>query len=189
MCLGHRTGSDAAALDRRHHLTYFQMHHETQRVNLMCCDLLHERARALRHDTRLPRVLHALLHLEGLDHPVTSRALAEMLGTNGAVVRRIMGGLRDVGVVASAKGHGGGWSLARPLSEISLLMVYEALGSPPLFAIGHDGGSPSCLLARAANEATAEALKVGRAAFEKRLSETFVSDLAVARAAKLGGGG
>ncbi|MGO8470311.1 hypothetical protein AB9F45_39265, partial [Rhizobium leguminosarum] len=33
-------------------------------------------------------------------------------------------------------GHGGGWTLVRPLSDITLLDVYNAIGEPHLFAIG-----------------------------------------------------
>ena len=100
-----------------------------------------------------------------------------MLGTNSAVVRRTMGGLREAGFVISAKGHGGGWTLARPLNEISLLALYEALGSPALFAIGPDQGEVHCLLARAANEATNDALAAARATFMQRLGAVSVGEI------------
>ncbi|UXN73592.1 Rrf2 family transcriptional regulator [Devosia sp. A8/3-2] len=83
-------------------------------------------------------MLHALLHLHGMEAPATSDLLANMLGTNASVVRRTMAGLRSAGIVAATKGHGGGWSLAKPLDRISLLEIYRALGSPELFAIGND---------------------------------------------------
>lgn len=132
----------------------------------------------MRQDSRLSRVLHALLHLEQMQEPATSELIAGMLGTNAAVVRRTMGGLRAAGIVTSTKGHRGGWSLARSLGDISLMDIYTALGSPILFAIGNDEVEPKCLLAKAANKATTKALEAARRQFENALESTSVADLA-----------
>lgn len=69
-------------------------------------------------DTRLSDVLHVLLHMSQLDEPLTSEVLAKSVGTNPAVFRRTMAGLRDAGYVKSGKGHGGGWQLAQPLNQL-----------------------------------------------------------------------
>ncbi len=132
----------------------------------------------MRQDNRLSRVLHALLHLDGMDAPATSAQIAQMLQTNAAVVRRTMSGLRDAGIVTSVKGHGGGWSLAKPLDQITLLVIYQALGSPQLFAIGNDDDDPSCLLAKSAYAATNEALAAARRQFEHSLDVITVAQLA-----------
>ncbi len=132
----------------------------------------------MRQDNRLSRVLHALLHLDGMDGPATSEQIAQMLQTNSAVVRRTMSGLREAGVVTSVKGHGGGWSLAKPLEDVTLLAIHEALGSPKLFAIGNDDENPSCILAKAAYIATDEALSAARTQFEQSLRKVTVADLA-----------
>ena len=134
----------------------------------------------MRQDTRLSRVLHALLHLDLMEAPATSERLAQMLQTNPAVVRRTMSGLREAGIVTATKGHGGGWLLARPLTDISLMDIYAALGSPELFAIGKDEETPACLLARAANAATITALESARLTFEQSLREVSVADLRAA---------
>ncbi len=68
-----------------------------------------------------------------------------MISTNPVVVRRMMGGLRDRGIVSSEKGHGGGWQLARPLADVTLRDVYEAVGAPPLFNIGPGAEPAECL--------------------------------------------
>jgi Rrf2 family protein len=136
----------------------------------------------MRQDSRLPRVLHALLHLDQMEGPATSERIAGMLGTNAAVVRRTMAGLREAGIVGAVKGHGGGWSLAKPLTEISLLDIYRALGQPTLFAIGIDDGSTTCQLARAANTATESALEMAQQQFEAQLRSVSVADLAAGRA-------
>ncbi len=135
----------------------------------------------MRHDSRLSRVLHALLHLDQMTEPATSELIASMLGTNAAVVRRTMAGLRAAGIVTSTKGHRGGLSLAKPLDDISLLDIYTALGSPALFAIGNDEDEPKCMLARAANAATMQALEAARREFEDKLRATSVAELTADR--------
>ena len=86
-------------------------------------------------DTRLSRMLHVLIHMDRMEGPVTSDAVAKMLGTNPVVVRRTMAGLRDAGYVRSEKGHGGGWTLERPLGAITMLDIHRAVGEPGIFAI------------------------------------------------------
>lgn len=131
----------------------------------------------MRSDSRLPRVLHVLLHLEQVKDSVTSNQMGQMLGMNSSLVRRTMAGLRDAGFVGSTKGHGGGWYLAKPLKEISLAQVYEALGSPNLFAVGQSADAPTCLLEQAANSATVKALQAARDTFNAELANITVADL------------
>ena len=47
----------------------------------------------MRQDNRLPRVLHALLHLDGMKDPATSDQLAEMLNTNAAAAGGVIAAL------------------------------------------------------------------------------------------------
>lgn len=116
-------------------------------------------------DTRLSDVLHVLLHLDQAKEPVTSDILARSMGTNPAVFRRTMAGLRNAGYVQSGKGHGGGWLLARPLSRITLLDVYTALGRPNLFAIGSRSDNSDCLVERSVNGALADTMAQAEALF------------------------
>ncbi|PRX33334.1 BadM/Rrf2 family transcriptional regulator [Paraburkholderia sp. BL18I3N2] len=119
----------------------------------------------------MSRTLHALIHMERADGPLTSEALAEMLATNAVVVRRMFGGLRDAGYVQSEKGHGGGWVLATPLEEITLLDVYRAVGEPPLFSHLVSEDRPECLIERAVNAHLSATLRDAQSAllakFEK----------------------
>jgi len=118
-----------------------------------------------------------LLHLSQTDAPVTSERLATIMGTNPAVFRRMMAGLREAGHVRSGKGHGGGWQLTRPLSEITLLSVYEALERPNLFAIGYRSDSPDCLVERAVNALMADTMEQAEALFVKRFGEVSLEQL------------
>ena len=105
--------------------------------------------------------------------------MGEMFGMDPSLVRRTMGGLRKHGLVASIKGHGGGWHLQRPTAEISLLDVYIALGSPNVFAIGAPEPSSPCLLEHAATYATKTAMHKARELYERELGHVSVADLAV----------
>ena len=82
----------------------------------------------MKRDSRLSSVLHVLLHMAEHDGLMTSDVLAKCLGTNPVVVRRTMGLLRDAGLVATERGHGGGWRLATDLSTITLRQLHEVLG-------------------------------------------------------------
>jgi len=109
------------------------------------------------------------MHMAEHKGPVTSEVLAKAMDTNPVVVRRIMAGLRDDGYVRSEKGHGGGWVLARDLSKITLRDIYDALGSPSLFAMGHRTEAPGCLVEQAVNAALDSAFDDAEALLLSRL--------------------
>ena len=83
----------------------------------------------MKRNDRLSLALHALGHMAARpDVLLTSTEIAAHNRTNAVYVRRVLGLLREGGLVASEKGHGGGWCLARPASEIMLADVYRTLG-------------------------------------------------------------
>ena len=123
-------------------------------------------------------MLHALIHMDRHGGALTSEQLAEMLSTNPVVVRRTMAGLREQGYVHSEKGHGGGWALARPLSQITLLDIYRALGEPELFALGLTDDDPQCLVEQAVNQAVSETLQAARSLVKDLFAAVTLADLA-----------
>ena len=132
----------------------------------------------MRKDGRLSRMLHVLLHMAQRSEPITSDAIAQMLGTNPAVVRRTMAGLREAGYVRSEKGHGGGWLLGADLATVSLLDIHRAVGGPRVFAIGADNSDPACAVERAVNAALEDALRDAEALLIARLGKVTLADLA-----------
>ncbi|MBK5016764.1 Rrf2 family transcriptional regulator [Pantoea sp. S62] len=132
----------------------------------------------MRNDTRLSRMLHVLIHMSRHDRPATSDTIAEMLNTNPVVVRRTMALLKEKGYVRSEKGHRGGWSLAKPLADITLLDIHKALGSSSLFAIGLSTDHPECLVEQAVNAALTEAFDAAQALLLRRLESVTLAELA-----------
>jgi DNA-binding IscR family transcriptional regulator len=132
----------------------------------------------MNRDTRLTDVLHVLLHLDQVREPLVSDVLARSMGTNPAVFRRTMAGLREAGLVRSGRGHGGGWQLARPLKEITLLAVYEALGRPNLFAIGNRTDRPECLVEKNVNAVMADTMAEAEQLFVRRFGKLTLDEVA-----------
>ncbi|MBX3232176.1 MAG: Rrf2 family transcriptional regulator [Labilithrix sp.] len=132
----------------------------------------------MKRDSRLSVALHILIHLGDAESPITSEVFARQAESNAVVMRRTMAGLRRAGIVRSEKGHGGGWTLARPLDEITLGDVYAALGTPTVFALGVRDESPGCLVERAVNDAVGAALADAEALLMKRLHTLTLAKLA-----------
>ncbi|MBD9479078.1 MULTISPECIES: Rrf2 family transcriptional regulator [unclassified Pseudoxanthomonas] len=132
----------------------------------------------MKRDSRLSAVLHALLHMAERTEPMTSEELALCLSTNPVVVRRTMGLLREAGLVASARGHSGGWHIKADLSKVSLRQLHEALGEPALFAMGNRHENPECLVEQAVNAALSEAFDAAEALLLERFASVSLADLA-----------
>ena len=131
----------------------------------------------MKRDSKLSGVLHVLLHMTEAARPVTSETMAKAMNTNPVVIRRIMAGLRDAGFVRSAKGHGGGWTIARDLTSITLRDVYAALGSPELFALSNRTDAPGCLVEQAVNAALNEAFQDAEALLLERFGAVTLAEL------------
>ncbi|MGH8084573.1 MAG: RrF2 family transcriptional regulator [Lysobacter sp.] len=132
----------------------------------------------MRTDSRLSRMLHVLVHMDRHEQRATSESIGRMLGTNAAVVRRTLAGLREQGIVVAERGPGGGWTLARELSQISLLDVYEAAGTTTLFTIGVADRTPDCLVEQSVNTMLDSTLKEAEAAILARFASVRLSDIA-----------
>lgn len=73
--------------------------------------------------------LHTLLNLEllGAEKRVSARDLAAIHELPLAFVRKLLTRLERAGLIDGGEGRGGGWTLARPLTEISYLAVVDAV--------------------------------------------------------------
>lgn len=129
-------------------------------------------------DLRMSRMLHVLIHMDRHVQHATSDEIAGMISTNAVVVRRMMAGLKERGIVTSEKGHGGGWQLARSLTEITLRDVYDAVGSPPLFNIGAQADPAECLVEKAVDSRLDATLQEAASRLLAQFEEIKVEDLA-----------
>jgi DNA-binding IscR family transcriptional regulator len=128
-------------------------------------------------DNRLSRMLHVLIHMDQIGAPLTSDTISRMLHTNPVVVRRTMARLQAAGYLTSAKGHGGGWTLARPLNEVTLRDIHAALGNPRVFAIGLSEDDPRCLVERAVHLALEDVMVEAEQRLLARLGEVTIGAL------------
>ncbi len=133
----------------------------------------------MKRNSKLSLALHALAQMaETLNRPKTSAAIALHNDTNPVVVRRVLGLLREAGLVTSEKGHNGGWLLARPPDRITLADVYLALGDRFLRP-EYDGedNPPECLIERALLGRVESALQAAENTLVSRLQDTTIAEL------------
>lgn len=131
----------------------------------------------MKRDSRLSSVLHALLHMAEHDGLMSSEELAKCMNTNPVVVRRTMGLLRDHGIVAASRGHAGGWSISADLRKITLRGLYEALGEPAVFAMGHRNENPTCLVEQSVNHLLDDAYVEAERLLLERFDAVTLADL------------
>ena len=84
-------------------------------------------------NTQFAVAIHALTLLSGpADPPKSSEAMSGSIAANPVYVRRVLGRLREAGLVDSRPGPRGGWHLLRPAAEITLGDAWRAVqeGSP-----------------------------------------------------------
>lgn len=131
----------------------------------------------MRKDHRLSRALHVLIHMDKVHDPVTSEEIASMINTNPVVVRRLFQGLKQAGIIHSEKGHGGGWTLQRPLGTITLLQVFQAIGNTEIFSIGWANEHDKCLIEDAVNAEISDTLEAAKCLITERFSELTLDKL------------
>lgn len=110
------------------------------------------------------------------DRVRTSADIAAHAGTNPVVVRRVLGRLREAGLVTSEKGHAGGWRLARPPQQITLADIYLALDER-LVDARDEAGHSDCALEHALQHKVASVLEEIETLLTRRLSEMTIADL------------
>ena len=131
----------------------------------------------MKRDSRLSGVLHVLLHMAEADGPLTSENLAKAMQTNPVVIRRTLAGLREAGLVRSEKGHGGGWTIAENLANITMRDIYDAIGRPNLMAMGNRTDAPDCLVEQAVNAALDISFREAEALLVERFEQVTLAEL------------
>ena len=131
----------------------------------------------MKRNSRLSLALHTLGHMAGEpDRIQTSAEIADHAGTNAVVVRRVLGKLREAGLLVSEKGHSGGWRLALAPKDISLADIYTALDEQ-LVARAEDAEVPQCSVEHALHKRVSDIMSDVERSLIKRLSETNLADM------------
>ena len=124
--------------------------------------------------------LHCLGHMaDEPDRLMTSDQIALHNHTNPVVVRRVLGMLRAQGLVRSAKGHAGGWQLARPAGQITVADIYAAIGEPFL-ALRTISANPGCAIVAAMTDIVTDAMTEAEAVLRQHFTRFTMADLAAA---------
>ncbi|MFP9130538.1 Rrf2 family transcriptional regulator [Niallia sp. BSM11] len=108
----------------------------------------------------------------------SSEFLASSVNTNPAVIRKIMGMLKNVGLINVRPGIAGAQA-AKKLAEITLLDVYKAVNvvqEKELFSI-HDNPNPDCPVGRNIQDAVLPLFTIAQSAMEKALSHVTIDDV------------
>ena len=120
----------------------------------------------------------ALVARKGRDL-VTSEQIAGSVNTNPVFLRRVLGPLREAGLVDSQRGSGAGWRLGRPAAEITLAQVYQAMADQPLFPMHRGEPNLSCPVGHGIRPALAPVYQAAEDALVRQLAGTTVEDLLV----------
>jgi Rrf2 family protein len=132
-------------------------------------------------NSRLTVAAHALTWIglyQRRGHEVaTSEQIATSANTNPVVIRRLLAELRKAGLADSRRGAGAGWTLSRDLAAITLLDVYEAVGSGPVFALHSSTPDPECVVGRSIGPTMAAVYDGIEAALRRELARTTLEDV------------
>ena len=131
----------------------------------------------MKRNSRLSLALHALGHMGFEDERAqTSADIAAHAGTNPVVVRRVLGRLRQAGLLTSERGHAGGWRLARAPQEITLADVYLALDER-LVAPSTETNFNACSVEHALQTRVSRIMHDVESSLIERLAETTIADV------------
>ncbi|WP_210418240.1 Rrf2 family transcriptional regulator [Ruania zhangjianzhongii] len=130
--------------------------------------------------TRTATAAHAMTFLAyWTDDGVQSSAtIADSLESNPVLVRRVLGALRDAGLVYALEGSGGGWQLTKPAEEISLLDAYAAVeDSRALLPTHAHTPNQGCVIGRHAQSVLEAEFTAAQRALDERLAQTSIAEI------------
>ncbi|MFG7941679.1 Rrf2 family transcriptional regulator [Streptomyces cacaoi] len=108
---------------------------------------------------------------------LTSAEIADSLESNPVLVRRVLGRLRDAGLVWSTEGRGGGWSLARAPRDITLYDAYAAVEEGQIFSRHTHPPSGACEVGRGIGTLLDAEFRDAERALEEQLGRTTIAGL------------
>jgi Rrf2 family protein len=128
--------------------------------------------------TRFTVALHILTLLaSSRGEPLTSEYIAGSVNTNPVVIRRLLGLLRNLGLVSSQPGKGGGWELCVDPDSITLAEVRRAVNEGSPFSMHNQPPNPACPVGRNIQGALSGVYGKAERAMEHELARTTIAGL------------
>jgi Rrf2 family protein len=128
-------------------------------------------------NTNFSVAVHALTVLAYRGELTTSGLLAESINTNPVVVRRVLRGLVEAGLVDSSPGKNGGFALARRAKAIRLDDVRAAVGEGEVFRIHDNPENPACDISCHVRDVLDDVRDRVENAVERELHKTSLADV------------
>ncbi len=111
-------------------------------------------------------------------YKITSDFLAKSTNVNPVIVRKILGQLKNAGIVEIARGSGGA-TLSKPLNKITFLAIYKAvecIDNGQLFHF-HENPNPSCPVGGNIHSVLDDKLAQVQKAMEQQLQSITLADV------------
>lgn len=130
--------------------------------------------------SRFTIAVHILICIETFkeNYKVTSDFLASSVNVNAVVIRRLLQQLKRAGIIEVKRGSGGA-SIARPLEEITLLDIYnavECVEEGRLFHF-HENPSEKCPVGKNIHAVLDNRLEEIQKAMEKEMRSVSIRDI------------
>lgn len=130
--------------------------------------------------SRFTLALHIFACIDSFkdEYKVTSDFLAGSTNVNPVIIRKILGQLKSAGLVEVARGSGGA-SVAKPLDQITLLDIYnavECVEDGNLFHF-HENPNPKCPVGRNIHLILDDKLLRVQQAMEKEMESVTLQDI------------
>ena len=130
--------------------------------------------------SRFTIAIHIFTCIEALkdEYKMTSDFLALSINVNPVIIRRLLGQLREAGLINVQRGSGGA-SLAKPANEITLLDIYnavECVDQEGLFHF-HDNPNQKCPVGRNIHSALDGRLDQIQTAMEKEMQSITIAEI------------
>jgi Rrf2 family protein len=110
---------------------------------------------------------------------LTSEKMGSSVNAHPVHVRRVLGALREAGLVTSQPGPGGGWRLARSAESITLFDIYRAVEDEPLLSTPNSLNA-ECPLGNCLPNVLTTCFHEAEAALEARLAQVTIADVITA---------
>ena len=130
-------------------------------------------------NSRFPVAVHVMTALAyGERGWVSSTLLAESVGTNPVVIRRLLLRLQKAGLIEARTGKSGGVQLARRAASITLLDIFRAVEGGSPFVLPHKPENKACPVSCSMRKQLSSVLAETDRAMSRSLERVVLSDLA-----------